>query len=65
MMLLLLLLLLLLSGLGGLSGIVQRFLLLQRVRDLGSVSEKVKVLAHSLLRDRTGASKRVVVECIL
>lgn len=53
-----------LSGLGSLSGIVQRLLLLQDIGMLGSVSEEVKVLSHALLCDGS-ASKRVVIEGIL
>lgn len=51
-------------GLGGLSGIVQRLLLLQGIRDLSGVAKEVKVLADSLLRGRA-AAECVVVEGIL
>lgn len=53
-----------LSGLGGLSGVVQSFFLLQSVRNLSGVAKEIEILAHGFLSDGT-TSKCVVVECIL
>jgi hypothetical protein len=65
LLLLLLLLLLLSRSREALTSVVEHLLLLHRVRDLRGLTSKVKVLAHTLLRNRAIAAERIIVERIV